>query len=53
MVVHGNAYTPVFNLPFSVWCPLKGHLYLQKTAVFSCKFSKYMRYFTAHQVLKG
>ena len=26
--------------PFSTWCPLKGHTYLNKPAAFSCRFVK-------------
>ena len=24
--------------PFSAWCPVKGHIYLDKPAAFNCRF---------------
>ena len=45
---------PNYFSPFSAWCRLKGHTYLNKPAAESCRaFFKYVRPFSEHQALKG
>ena len=44
----------ILILPFSAWCPLKGHTYLNKPAAKKAAgLFKYVWPFSEHQALKG